>query len=60
MTIANGCSNVAKLNLKKKMFKKKICMYDFYKIFFFSNKNYLFKINICMPFEKNLILKVEI
>ena len=38
MTIAYGCSNVAKLNLKKKFFKKKICMYDFYKIFFFQTK----------------------
>ena len=46
-----GCSNVAKLSLKKIIFLRK-SMYDFYKIFFFKKKRYLFKINTCIPFQK--------
>ena len=44
-------TNVAKLSWRKKyIFKKKISMI-FTKAFFFK-KSYLFKINICMPFQK--------
>ena len=35
-------------------------MYDFYKIFFFFKWRYLFKMDICILFQKNLILLKKI
>ena len=38
MTIAYGCSNVVKLNLKKKILRKKYVCMIFTKSFFFKQK----------------------
>ena len=46
-----GCSNVAKLSWKKYIFLRKKYVW-FSKNLFFSKKSYLFKINICVSFQK--------
>ena len=55
-----SCSNVAKLSKVEKknyIIKKKICVI-FTKSFFFRRK-YLFKINICIPFQKTSVKKIH-